>query len=101
MRYTGITYFLLLCAWIAWFGQSNLKEKMIEYSSTNLVYLRDEIASPGLDFRMKLVSQLGDKTGLGGLIFLAVHVMDRNDSFVVASAFCMSVALVGVLKLFY
>ena len=101
MRYTGLLYFLLLITWLTWFDQSNLKYRLNEYSSTNLIYLRNEIASPGLDFRMKLVSQLGDKTGLGGLIFLAVHLMDRNDSFVAATAFCMSVTLVGVLKLFY
>ena len=101
MRYTGVLYVLLLIIWLVWFETSHLKSKLIEYSATNLTYLRDEIASPGLDFRMKLVSQLGDKAGLGGIIFLSVHVMDRKDSFVVATAFCLSVTLVGVFKLFY
>ena len=101
MRYIGILYLILLVLWLFWFESSTLKQRLIDYSATNLQYLRHDIASPGLDFRMKLVSQLGDKTGLGGIIFLAVHTLERKDSFIAAIAFCVSVTLVGVLKLAY
>ena len=50
---------------------------------------------------MKLVSEIGDKLGLGGNIFLAVHGLERKDSFIGAFAFCLSVTVTGVLKLFH
>ena len=50
---------------------------------------------------MKLVSEVGDKAGLGAIIFLTVHTLDRKDAFITAFAFCLSVTVTGILKLLF
>ena len=56
MKYTALIYTLLLFGWLLWFERSDLKANLLRYSATNLEYLRNEIATPGLDLRMKIVS---------------------------------------------
>ena len=50
---------------------------------------------------MKLISELADKTFLGGAVFFAVHWIGKVEAFTVMTSFALSVSFLGMLKLFF
>ena len=49
----------------------------------------------------KIISQFGDKTILGFLVYFSTHWIGKVEGFAVMSAFSLSVTALGTLKLFY
>ena len=78
---------------------SEIKQTLLHKSFDIIVYFRDEVASKTNDLIARIISLVGEIYGLGGIVYLAVLMLDdQAASFTITTAFSFSVQLVGVLK---
>ena len=74
---------------------------MVEHSGRAIIELRERYATKQVDLVISLISELGDKTCLGGAVFFSVHWLGKTEAFTVMTAFSLSVTVLGFSKLYF
>jgi len=94
-----LLYLFLMLAWNL-FDYKNLEWLFFD-CLIPLRSFRGEYQDDKLDLLYKLISELGDKVGLGLLVVLATNLLKQEHAFVCGIASIVSVTIVSVEKLAY